>query len=94
MVQQALDATLLSNSQALMEQYGEDVMESEEQGEEIGKKVGLLMLEVCPNYILEVGRDEMARKQQAQAAPAPKAQAAPARKAPAKANPVKSGSKR
>jgi hypothetical protein len=94
LVQQALGATLLSNSQALMEQYGEDVMESEEQGEEIGKKVGLLMLEICPNYILEVGRDEMARKQQAQAAPASKAHVAPARKVPAKASPVKFGSKR
>jgi hypothetical protein len=93
LVQQALGAALLTNSQALIEQYGDEVMESGEQGEEIGKKVGLLMLEVCPNYILEVGRDEMARKQQA-ATPAPKTKTPPARKAPAKPSPIKSGSKR
>jgi hypothetical protein len=94
LVQQVLGATLLSNSQALTEQYGDEVMESQELGEEIGKKVGLLMLELCPNYILEVGRDEMARKQQAQDTPAPKTQAAPARKAPTKTSPVKSSKKR
>lgn len=93
-IEQVLGSTLLSSTQALTEQYGDDAMEDPAQGEEIGKKVALLMLEVCPNYILEVGRDEMARERQAAAAPAPKAKPAPARKTPAKTSPLKSGSKR
>jgi len=91
-IEQALSGALLSNAQALTEQYGDEVMEDQAQGEEIGKKVALLMLEVCPSYIMEIGRDEIARKQQA--AQAPKAAAPAARKAPAKARPLKSGSKR
>jgi len=90
-IEQALSGALLSNAQALAEQYGDEVMEDQAQGEEIGKKVALLMLEVCPSYIMEIGRDEIARRQQA--TPAPKVAPA-ARKAPAKANSLKSGSKR
>jgi len=86
-IEQAMSGALLSNTQALTEQYGDEAMEDQAQGMEIGKKVALLMLEVCPTYIMEVGRDELDRKRRADSAPAPK-------KAPAKAAPPKSGSKR
>lgn len=90
-IERILGGTLLSSSQALQEQYGEDAMGSTEQGEEIGKKVALLMLEACPTYILAVGRDELARNRQAAAA---KPKATPTKKTPTRATPLKSAGKR
>jgi hypothetical protein len=95
LLQQTLVAAFVNNTNELTAQYGEDVMADKAQGEEIGKKIALLMLEICPGYIMEVGRDEIARRRQATATPAPalaptaRPKVPAARKAPLKKTPAK-----
>jgi hypothetical protein len=62
-------------------------MEDKVQGEEIGKKIAMLMLESCPTYIMQVGQDELARRRLPADKPAQAAKpsAPAAKKAPAKA---------
>jgi len=92
-LQRVLGGAFLSSSNELTAQYGEGVMEDRAKGEEIGKKIALLMLEACPTYILQAGQDELARRRQATPSPAPSSAARPkapaARKAPAKTAPAK-----
>jgi hypothetical protein len=91
LIQQTLVAAFVNSSTELTDQYGEDVMADRAQGEVVGKKIALLMLEICPVYIMEIGRDEIVRQRQAPATPAPAARPkAPAtRKALPKAKPAK-----
>ena len=93
LIQQTLVAAFVNNATELTAQYGEEVLGDRSQGEEIGKKVALLMVEICPIYIMEIGRDEITRKRQAAAtpaaAPATRTKAPTARKAPLKSAPVK-----
>ena len=70
LIQQTLVAAFVNSSIELTDQYGEDVMADRAQGEVIGKKIALLMLEICPVYIMEIGRDEIVRQRQAPATPA------------------------
>jgi hypothetical protein len=91
LIKQTLMGSFLSSSQELTAQYGDNVMEDKVQGEEIGKKIAMLMLESCPTYIMQVGQDELARRRLPTDKPAPAAKpsAPAAKKAPAKAAPAK-----
>ena len=91
LLKQVLGGAFLKSSAELTTQYGDEVMADKAQGEEIGKKIALLMLEACPSYILQAGQDELARRRQSAAAPAPTTRLTPpttkkatAKKAPAK----------
>lgn len=91
LLKQVLGSAFLKSSAELTAQYGDEVMADKAQGEEIGKKIALLMLEACPSYILQAGQDELARRRQAAATPAPTTRPAPptAKKAPTKKVPTK-----
>jgi hypothetical protein len=91
LIKQTLSGTFLSNADELTAQYGEGIMGDKTRGEEIGKKIAMLMLEVCPTYIMQVGQDELARKRLPTAKPtAPaKPKTPPAKKASIKTAPAK-----
>ncbi|NML66993.1 hypothetical protein HHL22_17440 [Hymenobacter sp. RP-2-7] len=84
-VEQALQGVFMSHSDALTLQYGDEVLQDEAQAVEIGKKLGLLMLEVCPAYIALVGRDHLDRQRAEASLPAAK----PKVPAPTKPQPTK-----
>lgn len=64
MEQSLQDAVLVSES-SLTQYYGEDAMSDETQGDELGKKVALLMLKECPSYLMMMGADAAAEKEAA-----------------------------
>ncbi len=65
LLQRVLVGTCLKSADELMAQYGDEVMEDEAQGEEIGKKIAVLMVEVCPVYILQAGQENTVRSESA-----------------------------
>jgi hypothetical protein len=67
-VQQVFQGVFMSHSDALTQQYGDEVLQDATQATEIGKKMGILMLELCPAYIALVGRDHLATQRAADAA--------------------------
>lgn len=74
-VEQALQGAFMSHADALTQQYGDEVLQDAAQATEIGKKIGLLMLEACPTYIALVGRDQLASQRASLPAAKPKAAA-------------------
>ncbi len=88
LIEQVIGGVFLSHSEELAAQYGDDVMTDKAQLENIGRKVGILMLETCPTYILQAGRDEIARRQ-SPATPTAKPKAPIPGKAPVKKLPAK-----
>lgn len=89
-IEQAMSGVMMDKAQDLQDYYGEDTMQDEDKMHEIGTKIGLLVLEKCPRYLLLIGRDEQANKAAAttprpsKSTPAAKATHRPAAKRPAK----------
>lgn len=86
-MESAMQTIVMTNAQELADYYGEDTVDNQQQMKEIGTKIGLLVFEQCPSYIMLVGRDQQRATSAAKPA-APAARPAPARrpapKAPAK----------
>lgn len=83
-LQQVMQGVFMSHSDALEQQYGEEVMQDASQAETVGKKMGLLMVELCPTCIMQAGRDHLASQREAASAAKPRA-TTPAAKPPGKA---------
>ena len=85
-----MQGALLAKSSDLTGYYGDEALEDSKLSEQIGQKIGILMAEQCPSYLLMAAQDAEAPAEAAPAAtpkPAPaakKAAAHPVPKRPAK----------
>lgn len=86
LMEQSLEDAVLVSEETLTQYYGEDAMDKEEQGEELGRKVALLMLQECPSFLVLMGADAVAEEATASSQPA--SPRAPASKKPGVKKPM------
>lgn len=55
LIVRAVQAPILTNAPALMEYYGEDILSSEARATVMGERMALIMLDICPRYMLLLG---------------------------------------
>jgi len=67
-MEQIMETVITANSQELTDYYGEDALSDEAQMREIGTKIGLVVVEQCPSYLILMGLD--AARQEAASHPA------------------------
>lgn len=74
MASEAMRYAAQRNQEALLAQYGQALASDNTLSQQVGEKVALLMVEICPAYLLQLNRDSRAP---ASAGPAPRPAARP-----------------